>query len=306
MIGGAGLLFGSPLAARAQSAGVTTLRLSDSPVDDCMPVLYAQHAGLFAQAGLDVTLTRANSGAAIAAAVVGGSLDIGDANIASIIAAHTRGVPLVIVAPAAIYDPKTPDAVLLVSNSSPIRTARDLVGKTIGTPALRDLSSLAAAAWLQQNRVDWHGVTFIELPYRAMEVALEAGRVDACVQVKPFITDAVDSGKARVLGQVFSAISNRFLESAWFSSRPFIEAHKDAIAKFQRVMARASAYTNAHPSETVDLLVSWTGIEAQRAASIPRIVTGTTLQARDIQPVIDAAAKYGWIDQSFDAREIIA
>src|SRR5215469_2461454 len=129
MIGGASLLFGSPLAASAQSPGLVTLRLSDSPVDDCMPVLYAQRAGLFAQAGLDVTLTRANSGPAIAAAVVGGALDIGDANIASIITAHTKGVPLVIVAPAAIYDPKTPDAVLLVANSSPIRTARDLLGK---------------------------------------------------------------------------------------------------------------------------------------------------------------------------------
>jgi NitT/TauT family transport system substrate-binding protein len=149
-------------------------------------------------------------------------------------------------------------------------------------------------------------VNFIELPYRAMEVALETGRVDACVQVKPFITDAVESGKARVLAPVFSAISNRFLESAWFASRPFIEANKDAIAKFQRVIARASAYTNAHQSETVDLLVGFTGVDRQRAATMPRIVTGTTLQARDIQPVINTAAKYGWIDKPFDAREIIA
>lgn len=306
MLGSALLLLGTPRRANAQTAQAMTLHLSDSPVDDCMPVIYAQHAGLFARAGLNVVLDRGNSGAVITAAVVGGSLDIGDGNIVSLITAHTHGIPLVIVAPAAIYDPKTPDAVMLVGANSPIRTASDLLGKTVGTPALRDLSTLAAVAWLQQNKVDFQGVKFVELPYRAMEAALEEGRVDGIVQVKPFITDAVNAGKARVLAPVFSALSSRFLESAWFASRPFIDAHKEAIATFQRVLAQASAYTNAHQSETVDLLANWTGIGQQRAASVPRIVTGTTLQASEIQPIIDQVAKNGWIDKPFDAREIMA
>jgi len=306
MLGAASLVLAAPRPAMAQTAAATTLRLMNSPVDDCMPVLYAQRAGLFARAGLNVVLDHGNGGAAIAAAVIGGSLDIGDGNIVSIITAHTRGVPLVIVAPAAIYDPKTPDAVLLVGATSPIRTASDLVGKTVGVPTLRDLSALAAILWLEQNNVDWQGVKFVELPYRTMTAALEEGRVQGIVLVKPFTADAVASGKARLLAPVFSAISTRFLESCWFASRSFIETHKDAIANFQRVVAQASAYTNAHQSETVDLLANWAGIGQQRAASVPRIVTGTTLQASDIQPVIDAVAKHGWIDKSFDAREIMA
>jgi ABC-type nitrate/sulfonate/bicarbonate transport system substrate-binding protein len=104
----------------------------------------------------------------------------------------------------------------------------------------------------------------------------------------------------------YSAVANRFLESAWFANTDFVTKNKETIAKFQRIVALASAYTNAHQSETVDLLATWAGIDPARAARVPRIVTGTTLQARDIQPVIDISAKYNLIPKSFDAKEIMA
>jgi NitT/TauT family transport system substrate-binding protein len=292
--------------AQAQTNQPAPLHLAASPVDDVMPVLYAQRTGMFRQAGMSIVLDRANSGGAVSAAVAGGAIDIGKGNIVSIIAAHAHNVPLVIVAPAAIYDPKTPDAVLLVAASSSLRSARDLAGKTIGTPSLNDLSTVATQAWMEKNGVDWHSVQFVEMPFPSMEAALEQGRVQAVIQVKPFITDAVDSGKARILGLNYSAVANRFLESAWFANSDFVAKNKDLVAKFQRIVAQASAYTNAHQSETVDLLASWAGIDQQRALRVPRIVTGTTLQAREIQPVIDVSAKYNRIPKVFAAREIMA
>lgn len=294
-----------PQASQGQNE-LVTLRLSGSPVDDVMPVLYAQRAGLFRQAGLNVELTRANSGAAISAAILGGSVDIGKGNITSIVVAHAHNIPLVIVAPAALYDPKTPDAVILVAADSPIRAPRDLAGKVIGSPSLTDLSTLSVEAWFEQNKIDPHAAQFVELPFPAMQAALEEGRVQAVVQVKPFISAAVDAGKARVLALNYSAVSSRFLESAWFTTADFVAKNKQTIAKFQRIVAQASAYTNAHPAETVDLLASWAGIDPQRAARVPRIVTGTTLRPAEIQPVIDIASKYNLIPKAFDAREIMA
>ncbi len=300
------LVLSAASSAESQPGPGVTLHLAASPVDDVMPVLYAQRAGLFRQAGLSVILDRANSGGAVSAAVAGGAVDIGKGNIVSIITAHAHNVPLVIIAPAAIYDPKTPDAVLLVSANSPLRSARDLAGKTVGTPSLNDLSTVATQAWMERNKVDWHSAQFVEIPFPSMEAALDQGRVQAVIQVKPFISDAVDSGKARILGLNYSAVATRFLESAWFASTDYVAKNKDVIAKFQAVVAQASAYTNAHQSETVDLLATWAGIDVQRAARVPRIITGTTLQAREIQPVIDVSAKYNLIPKPFDAREIMA
>jgi len=293
-----------PAAAPAQTA-LTPVHVLASPVDDAMPVLYAQRAGLFAKAGLDVTVDRAASGAAAAAAVMGGSVDIGKGNIMSVITAHAHNVPLVIVAPAAIYDPKTPDAALVVAAGSPIHTAHDLIGKIVGVTALNDLSAVATQTWLDANGGDGKNTQFIEVPYPSLLPALEEGRVQAVILLKPFITDSVAAGKATVLGLVYSAIANRFLESVWYANADYIASHRDVIARFQRVVAQASAYTNTHPADTLDLLISFTGITPQAAANMARMVDGTTVRADEIQPVIDIAAKFNLIPKPFPAQEII-
>jgi len=285
---------------------LTPLHVLASPVDDVMPVLYAVRAGLFRQAGLDVTVDRANSGAAAAAAVMGGSVDIGKGNIMSVITAHSHNVPLVIVAPAAIYDPKSPDAALVVAADSPIHTAHDLVGKIVGVTALSDLSAIATEAWLDGHGGDWRSTQFVEVPYASQLPALEQGRVQAVVLLKPFINDAVNTGKARVVGLVYGAIADRFLESVWYASAGYIAAHRDVIARFQHVVARAGAYTNTHPADTVDLLVSFTGLEPQRAALISRMVNGTVVRASEIQPVIDIAERFNLIPKAFPAEDIIS
>jgi ABC-type nitrate/sulfonate/bicarbonate transport system substrate-binding protein len=302
----AALLAAAVTAATAQTtATLTPVRVLASPVDDVMPVLYAQRAGLFRQAGLDVTIDRANSGSAAAAAVMGGSVDIGKGNIMSVITAHAHNVPLIIVAPAAIYDPKTPDAALVVAADSPIHSAHDLIGKVVGVTGLNDLSSVATEAWLDGHGGDWRSTKFIEVPYPSLLPELEAGRVSAVVLLKPFLSDAVNAGKARVLGLAYSSISTRFLESVWYANGAYIASHPDVIARFQRVVAQASAYTNTHPADTVDLLVSFTGLEPQRAALVSRMVNGTVVRPQEIQPVIDIAARFSLIPKAFPAQEII-
>jgi NitT/TauT family transport system substrate-binding protein len=291
--------------ARSQAAPAT-LRVIASPVDDTMPILYGLRAGLFRQAGLNVTIERAQNGAAAAAAVSGGSMEIGKVNIVAMILAHVHGLPLTIVAPAALYDSRTPDAALVVRKDAPLAAARDLTGKIVGGPSLNEIGGLATRAWMESNGVDWHGTQFIEMPYPSLAPALERGRVDAVMLIKPYITDAVDSGRGKVLSLPYSAIAPRFLESAWAANSSYVEQHKAAIAAFARVIAQASAYTNAHQSETVDLLASWANLDPQLAAKVPRMVTGTVLDVREIQPVIDVAAKYGVIEKAFDARELMA
>src|ERR1039458_4453229 len=71
-------------------ADVTTIRFISSPSDDLRPVLYAQSAGLFKKAGLDVEITRATSGAVVAQSVIAGAMDVGKSSLVSLIAAYAR------------------------------------------------------------------------------------------------------------------------------------------------------------------------------------------------------------------------
>src|SRR6185437_8705237 len=90
-------------AAAAQIPSLVTVRCASNAADDVTPVLYAQRSGLFAKAGLNVELTRMNSGAAVSAAVLGGSIDIGKSSLLPIITAHSRGLPLVLLAPGELW-----------------------------------------------------------------------------------------------------------------------------------------------------------------------------------------------------------
>ena len=294
-----------PLAASPQSEPIV-LHLASSPVDDVMPVLYAEQTGAFRKVGLDVQLTRMSSGSAVAAAVAGGSVDIGKSSTVAIVLAHVRGVPLVFVAPASMFtNPAQPDGALVVATSSPIQSARDLSGKVVAVPSLNDLNTVATKAWIDQNGGDSKTVQFVEVPVSAQIAALEAGRVQAGAMMKPFLGEATESGKNRILGDFYGAIAPRFMQSGWFATQDFAQKNAVAIANFQRVVAQASAYTNAHHDQTVALLAAWTGITPDEAARTPRMTTGERIQASDLQPVIDETAKYGLIPKPFNAREII-
>ncbi|HEY5349173.1 MAG TPA: ABC transporter substrate-binding protein [Candidatus Lustribacter sp.] len=293
--------------ARAQNAApdLVALRLASSPADDTMPVLYAQQTGAFRRAGLDVHLTRATSGSAVAAGVAGGSVDVGKSSVVSIVTARAKGVPFVWIAPASVYNPASPDGGLIVAANSAIKTARDLNGKIVAVPALGDLNSIATRAWADQNGGDSKSIQFVEVPVAAQAAALDEGRIAAAGIINPFLGEAMHSGKARFLAPFYSAIANKFMLSGWFTLADFAARHRDAVAAFQRIIDSASTFTNAHHLETAPLLVSWSGITLDQATHFPRMTNGTRIAADDIQPVIDLLAKYGVIPKAFDAREMI-
>ena len=58
--------------------------------------------------------------------------------------------------------------------------------------------------------------------------------------------------------------------------------------------------------ETAPLLAAFTGIETSHVLAMKRVTCGEYLDPRDIQPAIDAAAKYKIIDKGFPAQELIS
>jgi ABC-type nitrate/sulfonate/bicarbonate transport system substrate-binding protein len=77
------------------------------------------------------------------------------------------------------------------------------------------------------------------------------------------------------------------------------------VKTFARVVAAAATYTNAHPAETVKLLADFTGVSADDIARMPRVRNGSSLTPELIQPVIDAAVKYGTTKATFPAADLI-
>ena len=300
-LGVATLLLSFPEVASAQT--LTTIRVATTPTDTGAQVYYALELGLFKKAGLDVQVSSINAGSAVATAVAGGSYDIAQTSIASLATAHEVGLPFVIIAPGGAYSSKAPTSELLVPATSTIRTASDLAGKTIAVNGLRSITQIAVEAWIDQNGGKSADSKYYEIPFAEMGTALAAGRADAAFVAEPSLAKAL-AGGARIIGHAYDAVGKDFLISAWFCTSDYVKTHRDLVQRFASAIAEASVWANSHQAESAKILEKYTKVEVN--SKMVRITYVDRLVARQVQPLIDASAKYGVLAKSFPATELFA
>jgi ABC-type nitrate/sulfonate/bicarbonate transport system substrate-binding protein len=302
MLGASGAALAFPAAVAAQS--LTTMAVAGVPEDSITPVLYGVQSGLFRRNGLDVQLSPERSGPAITAGVAGGAYQIGKASITPLILAHAKGLPLVIVAPAGVYNASAPIDGMFVPKDSPVKTAADLNGKTFGVYGIGDVYTISARAWMEKNGGDPNSLKFVELPISAMVEAIATSRVDAGAMNEPALQLALTSPRLRFVTHTFAAIAPRFLYTAWFASTEYAATHRPAIDAFVRSMRDAATYANAHHDATVDLISNFTSVDVATIRKMMRVEQGVTLDPKLVQPVIDEMAKSKAIPTAFDARDL--
>lgn len=290
----------------AEAQSLISLKAAGVPEESATPVLWAQQRGLFQRAGISVDLQSQRSGTAIAAGVAGGGYQVGKSSIIPLITAFAKGIPFVLVAPGGFYRASKPTIAMIVAADSPIKTAADMNGKTIGVSALDDLYTLAIKLWIDKNGGDSSTLKIVELPLPAIADAIAAGRIDAGGSAMPALQAALDSGKVRVLSHMFDAFAPEFMYTAWFSTKSTVASQLQAIREFSRVERQAAAYVNEHPEQTVDALSKFTGISADVIAKMTRAHMGTVLDPKLIQPVVDVCVRYNIIPAPINAADMIA
>ena len=301
---GIGLLAAGPAPGPAPSAIVIHVGLV--PNDDAAtPLLYAQSAGLFAKAGIDLKLELQTSGAAVTAAVVAGTFDIGKSSIVPLINAHEHDLPVTIVAPASIWNGKSEFAALVVRADSPVKTGKDLDGKLIAVQSLNDMNQVATEAWVGQHGGDPATLRFVELSMTSGAAALKSGRIDAAAFVEPTLDNALSDGQLRPLAGAFGGVAPQYLFSAWFSTKSWVHDHPETAREFARIVMQAAQYTNTHHHETAAMVAKFTSIPQDVIEHMTRTPSATSLNASMLQPIIDAALKYKVITRGFAATEMI-
>ncbi|MDO5683262.1 MAG: ABC transporter substrate-binding protein, partial [Propionibacteriaceae bacterium] len=107
-----------------------TLGLTYTPDIQFAPFYVAAEKGYFTDAGLDVTLRHHGANEQLFGAIQAGQEDMVYAGGAEFMQARSQGVPLVSVA---TYYQEYP-VVLVVPQDSPIQSAADLKGRSVGVP----------------------------------------------------------------------------------------------------------------------------------------------------------------------------
>jgi NitT/TauT family transport system substrate-binding protein len=260
---------------------------------------------MFRRAGMDVVVSTANYGTQVAAAVAGGSIEIGQSNIMSLCAAYERGLPFALIAGAGLYSSAKPTSMMIVEKNSPLKTAADLNGKTVSVNGLKSITQVSVLAWADQNGGDSTKIKFVEMPFAEMEPALASGRVDAALLADPDATNALAAGHSRPFTKAFDAIGTQFLIGGWFAKTDWIAANTETVKKFAAVMREAALWANkpVNYKQSAAILEKYTKVSVGAAN---RISFADHLDPALIQPNIDVAAKYGVLKASFPAAKIIS
>jgi NitT/TauT family transport system substrate-binding protein len=305
LLSGMAALALAPRIARAQAA--QTIRMVIVSGETSATAYYAKELGMFAKAGIEAEITEVTNGPAAAAAVAGGSMDIGASEPTSLIIAHDRGLPFSILAPAALARAgNQSNGFVIAGKTTAVKSGADLTGKIVGLNALGGLPYLSVRAWIDKTGGDSGSVHFLELPFSQMIDAIKSGRIDASeinAAFDPLIGKPDDP--VRVIASSYDFVAPRFTSSVWFSTSDWVAKNADLAKRFMTAMRQAAVWANAHPHESAEMLAPHLKQTVAEIEATTRVSYGLDMLPEYIQPVIDLAAKYGSIKTRFAARDVI-
>ncbi|HXP93152.1 MAG TPA: ABC transporter substrate-binding protein [Candidatus Binatia bacterium] len=294
----------SPWLFAKAAAQATTIRVAMPPIEPACLVYYAKENGYFDKAGLDVDITQNPSTPAIVSATAAGTYDIAYATISTLAVAHVKGLPFVIIAADGGIIPGRMAGAIMVPLNSPIKTAKDLEGKTFGAAGLNTIAEYAPRAWIDKHGGDSTTVKFIEIPFPEAPGALATGRIDATYLVEPFITIVTKRNIGKILATGDDAIAPRFLATVWYTTSQYAKAHPDNVTRFASAISEAARWANANPSSVVPLLSKYLKADPAIVAAAARPYYFERLVTAEMQPWINVTAKYAKFTV-FPASELV-
>jgi len=289
----------------AQST-LQTLRVLSFPSDAAKQILYPMQAGIFRKHGLQIDLSSMGSGAAIIAAVVGGSAEFGPGSLFPVFTAYGHGIPVRIIAPISIYDTDRCDTWLFVRSDSGLHSPKDLNGKIMGADSPTDIYVIATQTWMDQHGGEGRSLRAIALNASEQLVALQQGRIDVVMLKPPFLTIAQRSGGVRVLGKPLDVIAPQFLISCWVATTDYIAKNPSTVAAFVDGLMEGARYCNRHEDATVDMVAQFSKQDPVQLKAGVRTVLAETMSVPYVQRPLDFAYQHGIIDKHYDARDMFS
>ena len=290
----------------ARAAGNVSLQVGVPLADATSQFFYAQDRGMFKSAGIDVTISVLQNSGAMDSAVSSGAIDIAASSVAVVANAAQRGFPLRFIGTGCVYTSGSPPtSEIVVAKDSAVQSAADLNGKVVAVNGLKDITQIAVQAWLDKNGADLSSIKFVEIPFGTMALALGDGRVAAANLPNSYIARAKD--KVRILGNAQGAVSDHYLIIGWIATESWLQRNSDLAKRVVGILAQSAAWANGHPKESAQILSPYLKITPEEIQSVPRAVFDDRprMSPSLVQPVVEAAVKYGAVARSMPAANLI-
>jgi NitT/TauT family transport system substrate-binding protein len=288
------------------SGGLTTLKVGVIPIADVAPLYLGMKQGFFEDERLEISPQLAEGGAAITPAVLSGDFQIGFSNTISLLIAASKDLPVEIVSQGVLAGKTEKDAWadLLVLKDGPIKSGKDLEGKTIAVNTLNNICEVTIKASLEKEGVNVDELKFTEVPFPDMNAALEAKRVDGACVVEPFVSQG-KAGKARGIDPFYVRTAPDLTVATYFTSKQYSQENAEVVDRFVTAMNKSLTYAQQNPDEVRQVLTEYTEIPPEAAEQIKLPVWRDDLNEPTIERLSALSKKYGLIEEEPDLAELI-
>lgn len=279
------------------------------PVTDIGPLYMAQQNGAVEEGGYNLTLQPAGSSTEIIQAMQSGQVQIGYGGSTGVFQAVENGVDLVIIAAASATpdDPENGINDLLVTADSPLKSARDLEGKTVAVNAPGGYTQLLAEIAIKADGGDPDKVNFVQMGVPDQPAALASGAIDSFVAGEPFGTLGREQEGFVTLANPFVDLSDHaVVAGVWYALRSDVEANPEYYQGIVDVINAANKYALDNDEELRENIAEFTGIDPDLAARIRLGSYGKLpLTVENLEPIADWSYELGFVKNKVDVEGLI-
>jgi len=284
-----------------QASAQEKLRVGVLPFSESLAAVIADKRGFFEEEGLSVVLTRFDSGAIAVPVLQSGRIDVVLSNTVATLQAVEQGLDAMVLAPGAIVASSPPDTTTaLIARKDSIKSIKELEGRRIAVNVINSSAWLHAVAALENHGIDHTKVRFTEVPFPQMNDPLLNGQLDAVLQVEPFRSALMATGRTEVLSWTYVETAPNTDVTQYIALKPWVEAHRDVAARFVRAVTRGVEFAAANESVTRDINRQFTNLNPELADRVllPRL--GTRVNLNDLTHTMEMMHKYGLLKASID------
>lgn len=255
----------------AAAAGLTGQALAQDQVRaavgqrgnwDTLIISQGTAAGIFKREKIGVAITWTKGGAETLQAVITDSADVAIANgILGVIGAVSKGAAVRIVSSEMTG---APDIYWYVKAESPIKSMKDMNGKTMGYSRPGSSTNLVALALAKHFKVDPKLVSTGGIPGTRTQVM--SGQIDAGWAVPHFNFDLVNAGTIRIITRGSDVPSlNEQAVRVNVASVKFLTERRDVARRFMKAYYDSLEWIYANPDKAVAFYAAFNKVSPQIA-----------------------------------------
>jgi NitT/TauT family transport system substrate-binding protein len=277
------------------------IRLGLIPISEALGAVVADRQGFFKAEGLDVEITKFESGATAVPVLQSGRLDVALSNTVSTLQAIAQGLDATVLAPGAVVRSAPPDTTtaLLVLKGK-INSLKDLEGKRVAVNVINSSAWLHAVAALDKHGVDWTKVRFTEIPFPQMNDPLLNGQVDAIGQVDPFRSALMATDKAEIMSWTYVETAPGTDITQYITLGPWAQKNRETAVKFARAVRKGAQFAHSNDAATRDINQAWTGLNPTFKDKVLLPQLGTTVNVAGMGRTMELMQKFGLLKGPID------